>query len=181
MNQAGAPRSNRRQSKMIRRWKAIRGEEGSSFVELMLVIAFLILPLMVGMTGFGILVYDYIEVSDAAEAGASYASEYFRTNSAFPTNAATVAQAAEANIPSASVSIPAVYCGCSSAGSTSAVTGSCSSVTAASAATCTGNGDIEFVTVTTNAAVDPVGINLTKVGVPSTAQINGSATFELAP
>jgi len=151
-------------------WQAIRGDEGSALIEFALVLTFLLLPMLLGIAGFGFWVYDSIEVSDAAHTGAAYATSSFRKNATFPADVASVALAAEPDIPASMVSTPVVYCGC-----TAPATGSCTGVK-----TSTCSGSILYVTVTTQANI-PAPVNLSLLGIPSTMQLNGQSTFELAP
>jgi len=150
-------------------------------VELALVIAFIYMPILVGVVGCASLIYYAIEVSNASHEGATYASQYFRTHSGtFPTNVATVAQAAEANVPSSMIVTPTVYCGCAASGSTAQITsGSCTSP-AVTTATCSGATPLLFVTVNTKANVAP-WISMKIMGLSATLPVYGSATFELAP
>jgi Flp pilus assembly protein TadG len=164
--------------------KTMRGEEGSSLVEMAVVLSFLFVPLVVGIVGFGMLVYDSIEVSHAAHEGASYASQAFRANSGFTAasfaNITTYAESAEPNIPASALTTNPVTlaCSCLGAGSTALATGKCTAATAA--ADCSGATPNLFITVTTQANVTPI-FNMSIFGLPSTVQFNGVSTFELAP
>jgi len=148
---------------------------------------FFILPLLFGTAVVGMLVYDSIEVSQAAHEGASYASLAYRTDSKFtPTtlaNVATFAKAAEPNVPASALTTPlttnpvTVTCGCAAAGSTAPVAGAC---TTGAAMACNGGTPNLFVTVRTEANVTPL-FNLSFLGYPATVQFRGMSTFELAP
>jgi len=173
----------RRDSLSVR--KARRGEEGSSIIELSVVLYFFLIPLLLGVAGAGMLVYDSIEVSQAAHEGASYASQVYRANGSFtPTtlaNVTTFAEAAEPNIPASALTTTpvTVTCGCLAAGSTATtqVTGLC---TPGPAIACASNTTPLFVTVKTQANVAPL-VNLKSLGFPATVQLNGESTFEMAP
>jgi Flp pilus assembly protein TadG len=165
--------------------KAMRDEEGSSLVELSVALYFLLIPLVLGIVGVGMLVYDSIEVSHAAHEGASYASYIYRAKGNFDVttlgNVTTFAEAAEPDIPASALTTTpvTVTCGCLTAGSsaTTAVTGAC---TTGAAIACASNATPLFVTVTTQANVTPL-VNLSWLGFPATVQLNGLSTFELAP
>jgi Flp pilus assembly protein TadG len=149
-------------------------DEGSALVELALAVSILFPVLVIGIVAIGGLVYDTIEVSDAAHAGASYAVQYFRSSNAFPTNVATVTLAAEPDIPASALTTSpvTVTCSCSAP-----ATGSCTSP-AVTNTTCGSN--VLYVTVATQANVTPL-FNLSKFGFPATVNMKGAATFELAP
>jgi Flp pilus assembly protein TadG len=163
--------------------KARRDEEGSSIVELSVVLYFFLIPLLLGVAGAGMLVYDSIEVSQAAHEGASYAAQVYRTNGSFTAttlaNVTTFAEAAEPNIPASALTTTpvTVTCGCAAAGSTAQVTGAC---TTGAAMSCASGTPILFVTVKTQANVTPL-VSLRSLGFPATVQLNGASTFEMAP
>lgn len=171
MLQTSSPGCRARRPKLRIGRKTIRGEEGSALVEFAVMLSFVLLPMLTGIAGFGLWVYDSIEVSDAAHEGAGYASNSFRNSGTVPSDVATVAQAAEPNIPTSMQRAPTVACGCAAP-----ATGSCTGVTTS---TCS-SGSILYVTVTTQASIpSPIGMSL--LGIPSTMQLNGASTFELAP
>lgn len=168
--------------------KARRGEEGSAIIELSLVVYFFVIPLLFGTTVVGMLVYDSIEVSQAAHEGASYAAQVYRgSTTGFSTttlaNVTTFAKAAEPNVPASALTTPltanpvTVTCGCAAVGSPSPVTGTC---TTGAKMACNGVTPNLFVTVQTEANVTPL-VSLSFLGFPKTIQLNGSSTFELAP
>jgi len=160
-------------------WKIFRRDEGAALVELALITTFL-MSTTAALVGIGVLVFDSIEVADAAHAGASYAAEYFRMNAqAFPANVAAVTTAAMPDIRSSYLAAPGVYCGCESTTATTAVK-NLSCTLPVKSTTCTGGTPILFVTVTTQANI-PVLFNLRRFGFPSTISLNGSATYELYP
>jgi hypothetical protein len=183
MLQANAPGGKALKDKMLSVREASLDEEGSSIVELSLVLYFFLLPLLLGVAGAGMLVYDSIEVSQAAHEGASYASQVYRTNGNFTAatlaNVTTVAEAAEPNISASALTTTpvTVTCGCAAAGSTALVTGAC---TTGAAIACAGGTPNLFVTVKTQANVTPL-VNLKWLGFPSTVQLNGASTFEMNP
>jgi Flp pilus assembly protein TadG len=167
--------------------KAMGDEEGSSLVELAISLSFFLVPLVLGISAVGMLVYDSIEVSQAAHEGASYASQVYRANGSFTSttlaNVTTFAEKAAPNIPAtawtAATTPVAVTCGCLTAGSTATgqVTGTCST---GAAIACASSATPLFVTVKTQANVTPL-VNMHWLGFPATVQLNGESTFELAP
>lgn len=60
--------------------RKIRGERGGAVVELAIVMALLMPPMLLGTIEFGGLAYNYIEVCNAAHAGAAYAAQYYIQN-----------------------------------------------------------------------------------------------------
>ena len=59
-------------SRILARCKGLRNDRGQALAELAIVFAFLGLPILLGTAQMGILVYDSIEVTNAANAGATY-------------------------------------------------------------------------------------------------------------
>lgn len=187
MLQANAPDGRALKDKMFSTRKARRGEEGSAIIELSLVVYFFILPLLFGTAVVGMLIYDSIEVSQAAHEGASYASMAYRQSNQFsPTtlaNVTTYTLAAEPNVPASALTAPlttkpvTVTCGCAAAGSTTLVTVTC---TTGAPIACAGGTPNLFVTVQTEANVTPL-FDLSFLGYPATVQFRGLSTFELHP
>jgi Flp pilus assembly protein TadG len=164
--------------------KARRGEEGSSIFELAVVMNFFLIPMLLGIAGGGVLVYDNIEVAQAAHEGASYAAQVYRSSSSgFTTgtlaNVTTFTKAAEPNIPASALTTTpvTVSCGCLAAGSTAQVTAGCATGAKIS---CPALTPILFVTVNTQANITPL-VNLSIFGLPATYPFTGSSTFELNP
>lgn len=77
----------------------IRSDRGGAFVEMAFVVAFLLPAMVFGVLEFGGLAYDYIEVCDAANAGASYAAQYYISNSSTLPTSAKVTTAATNDSP----------------------------------------------------------------------------------
>jgi hypothetical protein len=188
MLQANAPSGKALKDKMFSTRKARRGEEGSAIIELSLVVYFFIIPMLFGTAVVGMLVYDSIEVSQAAHEGASYASVAYRTNGKFsPTtlaNVTTFALAAEPNVPASALTTPlttnpvTVTWGCAAAGSTTLVTVTCT--TTGAPIVCDSGTPNLFVRVQTEANVTPL-FDLSFLGYPATVQFKGLSTFELNP
>jgi Flp pilus assembly protein TadG len=187
MLQASLPGRKTFMSERLSALKARRGEEGSSIIELSLVLYFFLIPMLLGIFGVGMLVYDSIEVSEAARDGASYAAFTFRDQGTLDAtslaNITTFTKSAEPNIPASALALPAttapviVTCGCLATGSSAQVTGSCVAV---GPGTCSSPTPNLFVTVRTQANVAPL-VNLSFLGFPATVRLNGSSTFPMAP
>jgi Flp pilus assembly protein TadG len=103
----------------LRRLAASTG--GASAVEFSLVAAFLILPLTIGVYDFGTALYRWLQVGNAARAGAEYvnvngysASYNTATLSCSSNNFTCAVQAATTLGSNVSVSVAAPYCGCQS-------------------------------------------------------------------
>ncbi len=142
---------------------SLLNDEGSSLVELALVMPMLVF-LMVGAIDFGQAYYVSIEVTSAAEAGASYGVIN-------PTDTAGMASAATLD----AVDVPAMAAsatwGCECSDGTNA-TVNCSSVPA-----CTAN-LIDYVDVNTSVTFQPM---LTYPGIPSNLALNGHSRMRVAP
>lgn len=93
---------------------------GASTIEFALVAAFLILPLTLGVYDFGTALYRWMEVGNAARAGAEYinvngySSSYNTTTSCSSNNFTCAVQAATGLGTNVTVSVGAPYCGCES-------------------------------------------------------------------
>ncbi len=103
----------------LRRLAAAAG--GASAIEFALVAAFLILPLTLGIYDFGTALYRWMEVGNAARAGAQfvnvngYSSSYNTATLSCSSNNFTCAvQGATSLGTGVSVSVGASYCGCQS-------------------------------------------------------------------
>ena len=95
---------------------------GASAIEFALVAAFLVLPLTLGLYDFGTAVYRWMEVGNAARAGAQYVNVHGYSSSyttsgnscpTTPTNTFTCAINAATNLgATVTVAVAAPYCGC---------------------------------------------------------------------
>ena len=136
----------------------LRGELGSSMVELAMVVSLLGTPLLLGTAEMGLVVYDSIEVSNAASAGAYYGMQ----SSTFAGNTSGISTAAKAEAADLSNSLTvssSTYYACSANIAGTQYTGTNAQASATSACTGTGNHPLEFVTVTASNTVTP-GIHL---------------------
>jgi Flp pilus assembly protein TadG len=150
------------------------GENGTAIVELALLLPFLIVPLLLGTVGMATLVYDSIEVSDAANAGAMYAmtSSTMASSSNYG-NIEAVSQADATDFGSKLNVTPTNYWACSAAeGGTQYAT------YAAAATACTGgsNHALGFIQVLTSASVTPP---IHCPGLPTSFTLTGSSVMEV--
>jgi len=142
-----------------------------------MIFVFLGIPMLWGTSQMGIIVYDSIEVSNAANAGALYGSENI-SNANNPTKIQAAAQADATDFPSKSLSNSALavttnhfyFCADKISGDPTAeltVPDSCS-------ASGTAHESVEFVQVQTSATVTPI---LKFPGVPSSYTVTGHAVL----
>jgi Flp pilus assembly protein TadG len=123
-------------------------------VELALIVAFLGVPLLMGTAEMGILVYESIEVANAAQA----ASNYGMQSPTYAANTSVLVTSAQAEAPDLGSSLtvtPTLYWACSSAIGGTHYTGSNAQTNAQAACTGSGNAALEFIQVNTSASVTP--------------------------
>jgi Flp pilus assembly protein TadG len=128
-----------------------RGRCGSSTIELALIMACLGVPLMLGTAEAGFLVYDSIEISNAAHAAAMYGMQ--STSNASNSSAITTAAQTEASDFGTNLAVtPSVFWVCSTAENGTQYTTSSAATTA-----CTGSGNhpLEYLQVSVSASVTP--------------------------
>jgi Flp pilus assembly protein TadG len=158
------------------KWRGlVRDEAGDSLVELALVLTFFCAPLLVGTGEMGMLVYDSIEVQNAAHTGAAYAMQ----SATFAANTSGIQTAAQADAPSFGTSMtvtPTVYYVCSSALQGTQYTGSGALATATGACTGSSNHPLEFVNVNTSVSVTPP---LHCPGLASSFALSGTSAMEI--
>jgi Flp pilus assembly protein TadG len=136
----------------------LHGEQGSSMVELALVVSLLGIPMLAGTAEMGLTVYDSIEVSNAANAGAYYGMQ----SSTLAINTSGISAAAKAEAADFSNNLSVVsstYYACSANLTGTQYTGASAQANATSGCTGTGNHPLEFVQVTVSVTVTP-GIHL---------------------
>jgi len=153
----------------------LRGDSGNAMIELALVMAFLGIPLLLGTSEMAILVYDSIEISNAARAASAYGMQSltFASN----TSGMTTAAQTEASDFGAALSVtPTAYYACSSAVGGTQYTGSNAQSNANAACTGSGNHALEFVQVTTSAAVTPA---IHCPGLAGSFTLTGSSVMEV--
>lgn len=144
-----------------------RAQRGSSLIELAMVLAFILVPLLFVTLDFGQWFYYSIEVQNAAQAAAQYGAQ----NIADSTGITTTADNDAANISGLGVT---VNYGCECPDGTHVTSGSSSSP-CSSPPSCTNTEPVNYVQVLTSKTYTPM-IPWTKyVGAPSTITLNGEA------
>jgi Flp pilus assembly protein TadG len=154
------------------RLTTLQDDEGSSILELAFVVCFFLMPLFVGASELGMLIYDSMEVTNAAYTGALCGMQS-------PTLAASTAgitAAAQADAPDLGTTLnvnPTTYWVC--AGS---VLGTHYTTQAAATTACTGvnNQPLEFLEVDTSASVT---VPLRFPGLPSSYTLTGVSVQEV--
>jgi Flp pilus assembly protein TadG len=153
--------------------KRLTDDAGNAALELALVFGIFGTPLLLGTSELALLIYDSIEVSNCAHAGAMYGmiSSTFAADSTGIQNAAQV----EAADFSTNVTVtPTSYYACSNA-----VDGTQYSTQAAASAVCpanAGNHYLQFVKVVSSININPV---VMCPGLPKTFTVSGSSVMEV--
>src|ERR1700761_5523321 len=157
----------------LRLRRVLTGSTGSASLELALMFSFVGAPLMLGAASAGFMVYDSIEVSNAAHAVVQYGS----MSSPFASHTAGIQTAAqnEATDLGSSLSVtPTTYYACSQA-----IAGTQYSTQAAAGAVCPANATnhyLQFIQVNTTAIVQsPVHIS----GLAQSWTLQGSSVMEV--
>jgi Flp pilus assembly protein TadG len=161
-------------SRTLMRWGRC-GERGDALVELALALCLLGLPLLVGTADMGFVVYDSIEVANAAHAAALYGMQ----SSTYAANTSGVIAAAqtEASDFGTALSVtPTAYYACSNAIGGTQYTGSNAQANATAACTGGTNHALEFLKVNTSATITPP-IHLP--GLSNTFTVTGSSVMEV--
>jgi Flp pilus assembly protein TadG len=136
------------------RHKGLRDDSGSAVIELALVVALFGVLLLMGTSEMASVVYDAIEISNAAFAASAYGMQSLTYAS--NTSGMTSAARTEASDFGTALSVtPTTYYACSNAVGGTQYTGSNAQSDANAACTGTGNHALEFVQVTTSATVTP--------------------------
>jgi Flp pilus assembly protein TadG len=157
----------------VRAWlRGLRDDSGNSLIEVALLFSFVGMPLLLGTMELGFLVYDSIEVSNAAYAGAMFGMQS-STFAAETSTITSVAQAEATDFGTALTATPTTYYACSLA-----VSGTQYSTQSAANTGCTGTGNhaLQFVQVTTSVTVTPP-IHWPKL--PSTFTLHGLSIQEV--
>jgi Flp pilus assembly protein TadG len=165
----------RRPWAVVPRWRFLQGESGGALVELALVVALLGVPLLLGTAQMGFLIYDSIEITDAANAGALYGMQ---SSTSSVDNAGMIAAAqADASDFGTKLSVaPTSYYVCALAVGGTQYTGANAQINAAAACTGTSNHALEFVQVNTSASVTPM---IHCPGLPQTFKLTGQSAMEV--
>ena len=163
-----------RSTSWMRRWmKRLRKDSGNAALEFAFAFGLLGTPLILGTSEAAFLVYDSIELSNCAHAGAMYGmmSSTFASDTS---GIQTAAQQEAADFGSKVTVTPTTYYACSSA-----INGTQYSTQSAAAAVCpanTSNHYLEFVNVVSSISVKPP---VQMPGLPRTLTISGSSTMEV--
>jgi Flp pilus assembly protein TadG len=136
------------------RCRGLGGERGSSLVEVALTFSLLGMPLLIGTADMGFVVYDSIEVSNAAHAAAVYGMQS-STYAANTSGMTTVAQTEATDFGTNLSVTPTAYWACANAMTGTQYTGASAQTDATTACTGTGNHALEFIKVTTSVTVTP--------------------------
>ncbi|MGC1421489.1 MAG: hypothetical protein WA354_21915 [Terracidiphilus sp.] len=153
--------------------KRLRDDAGNAALELALAFGVFGTPLLLGTSELAILIYDSIELSNSAHAGAMYGM----ISSTFAGDASGIRSAAQAEAADfgAKVTVtPTIYYACSGA-----VDGTQYSTQAAAAAVCpanAGNHYLEFVKVASSMNVNPL---VQLPGLPTKLTVNGTSIMEV--
>lgn len=170
MKKPNAPIVREQRNTGLLRRSTAAADAGQALVEaaLMLPVFFL---LILASLETGTIAYNAIEVANAAEAGALFASQS-RANAANTTGIQQAATNDASNVSSIVAATPTVTCACqSSAGTLTAL--SCAATTSCT----TPSQVVEWVNVTTSATINPL---FQFPGVPTTLTLHGNATMRVA-
>jgi len=156
-------------TRVWRQW--IRDDAGQAVIEMTFLMVLFGVPLMLGTGEFGILIYDSIEVSNAAHAGAMYGMMSM-ANASDSAEIIAAAQAEAADFGTNLTVTPTYYFACSTA-----LAGTTYATQVAAAAACTGaSHPLEFVKVVTSASVTPL---IHCPGLPKTVAMGGLSIMEV--
>jgi hypothetical protein len=144
-------------------------------VELALVSSILGVPLLIGTSQMGFVVYDSIEVATAAHAGALYGMQSL-TYAANTSGIVTAAQTEAADFGTSLSVTPTAYYACSNAIAGTQYTGSNAQSNANAACTGGTNHALEFIQVNTSATYTPP---IHCPGLPRTFTLNGQSVMEV--
>lgn len=152
--------------------RLLQEDAGNAIVEMAFCISLLGIPILFGTVDLSTMVYNSIEVSSAAHAGAMYGM----ISSTFAADTAGVSSAAANDAPdlnSILVVTPTVYYACSDS-----LGGVQYSTQSAATSACTGgsNHSLEFVKVVTTATVHPT---IRCPGLPATYTLVGASVMEV--
>jgi Flp pilus assembly protein TadG len=152
-----------------------RQETGSSLVEVAMILCFFCVPMMVGTAEMGLVVYDSIEVQNAAHTGAQYAMQS-ATAAADTEHIRTAAQGDAPTFGTALTVTPTVYYVCSAAINGTQYAGSNGLSNATSACTGGVNHPLQFVQVVATASVTP---SLHNPGIARTFSVSSTSAMEV--
>jgi Flp pilus assembly protein TadG len=158
-------------SALQKRCGSLSDESGNAIVELALVVPLVFVPLLLGSMELAQVVFDSIEVSNAAHAGANWGMMN-STSTGLDTGITTAAQGEAMDFGTSLTVTPTVYWACSAALSGTQYT---SLSAAMSGCTGTSNHPLEMIKVVTSA---PVTIPIKCPGLPSTFTLTGLSVTE---
>jgi Flp pilus assembly protein TadG len=161
------------QSAIVAGCRRLEDNTGSATLELALTFSVLAAPLMLGSSETAFMVYDSIEVSNAAHAGAMYgmSSQTFAKNTS---QIQSVAQAEAADLKGQLTVTPTVYFACSAAPDGTQYTDQTSASQACGSTS--SNHALEFVQVATSATINPP---MHVPGLPNTWTLKGFSVMEV--
>ena len=140
---------------MATRCSGLGGECGNALVELALVFALLGIPMLLGTVEMGYVVYDSVEISNAANAGALYGMQ----NATSAASSAGITTAAQGEAPEFGTKLtvtPTTFYVCTSAvGGTQYSTASYTQAQVTAKCAGSGNHALEFIQVLTSATATP--------------------------
>jgi Flp pilus assembly protein TadG len=147
-------------------------ESGDTLVELALCVSLLLIPILLATMELGTMVYNSIEVSNAAHAGAMYGM-MGSTYAADSAGVTTAAQTEAMDFGSSLVVTPSVYFACSQS-----IAGTKYTSQAAANTACTGtaNHSLEFIQVGTSVTVTPP---IKCPWLPATYTLRGYSVMEV--
>jgi Flp pilus assembly protein TadG len=159
----------------VRQCHLLRDQSGSAVVELAIVVSLLGVPLLLGTGQMGLIVYDSIEVSNAAHVGAEYGMQSLTYASA-TSSIVAAARAEAADFGSSLTVTPTTYYACSLAAGGTQYTGTNAQANATAACTGGYNRALEFIQVNTSVAVTPL---VRCPGLPTTYTLTGTSVMEV--
>jgi Flp pilus assembly protein TadG len=158
------------------RCSGVRGERGDALIELAVMFSLVGVPLLLGTVQMGFLVYDSVEISNAANAGALYGMQ----NSGYASSSSGITSAAQAEAADFGTKLtvtPTTYYACTNAvGGTQYPTSSYTQTQAATHCGGTGNQTLEFVQVTASASVTPL---IHCPGLPTSYTLTDTSVMEV--
>jgi Flp pilus assembly protein TadG len=150
-------------------------DSGNSVVELALIVGLFAPPLLLGTAQLSILIYDSIEVSNAAHAAAMYGMRSL-TYASETSQIITAAQTEASDFGTSLAVTPTLYYACSNAVGGTQYTGTNAQSNATAACTGGTNHPLEFVQVVARESVTPM-IHFS--GLPATMTLTGSSVMEV--
>jgi Flp pilus assembly protein TadG len=157
------------------RRRFLRGQGGDSLVEMALFLSFIGAPLLIGTGEMGTVVYDSIEVTNSANAGAQYGMQS-DTLAADTQGIVSAAQQESQDLGTSLSVTPTIFYACSASISGTRYTGSNAKSKAAAGCTGSSNHEIEFIQVQTALTVIPP---LQCPGLPRSFSLSGIAIQEV--